>query len=230
MPTQAEKRRLQAEIEEARQRNALYRVAGTLRLQTQYHYRDARAPSKRWRRLPGFRNISVCSGAKKWKALSPLYLGPLRLADGTEIGSLEHAWTYSQVFREDLAQDGAVSADWLRRRAQGFALPRGTAQGKRVRPRGKPEFWLWQGERLGELAARKRIYCELYAQHVVQLDAYRELKLLLKEGYNVQLFGYDCYDLAEQGRSLVECLEDLDAKFGHEFVLYGLLQNERFWE
>lgn len=205
MTTQAEKRRLQAEIEEARQRNALYRVPGTVRLQTQYHYRDARAPSKRWRRLPGFRNISVCSGAKKWKALSPLYVGPITLPDGSSAPTLDAAWNQAQVFREEQKETRAK------------------------RNRGKPLYWQWNGQRLDELAAR-RLYSRLYAENVVRSDAYCEIKVLVSEGFNLQLFGYDCYDHIEQGRSLLECMQDLDARYGHEFVLYGLLTKQHYWE
>lgn len=220
------KRQREAEINEARQINALNCRPGKLLLQTQYHYRDKAAKDKHWRRLPGFRNISVCSGAKKWKYLSPVYLGPIEVEPGLVASSLENAWYYSQVFKEDLYQD-QIRVEWFKNRQYGFESPIGKPSSKRQK-RGEPEFWFWKGARLNKVEARREIYCKLYAEHIVKLDLYADLKVMLKQGFNIQLFGYDAYDL--EGREPIEALFDVNKTFGHEFILYGLLQDQLFWE
>ena len=43
----------------------------------QPHYRNKTIQDKRWPLKPGYANVSVCSGASKWKGLSPMYVGPI---------------------------------------------------------------------------------------------------------------------------------------------------------
>ena len=215
-------RLLQQEIEEARKHNALYDRPGQVRLATLYHYRDKSAPSKQWRKLPGFRNISVCSGAKKWKALAPRFLGPL-VVDGERAVNLENVWLHSQVCADDL-RNGELKREWLEHRRWGY----GQTEKRRI-ARGKTLFWFLGNQRLDVVQARKA-FCALYAEQVQRCDEYRELHLLVRQGYNVQLFGYDAVDLEEQGLSLLEAIENPDVSFGHELVLYGLLTEQRVWE
>lgn len=219
------KRQRESEIQEARQINALHSRPGRLILQTQFHYRDKAAKDKRWRRLHGFRNISVCSGAKKWKYLSPVYLGPIQVEQDLVASSLDNLWHYSQVFKEDLYQD-QIRPEWFHNWRYGFESPIGKPSSKRRHE--KPEFWYWKGARLSEIEARREIYCKLYAEYVVKLDIYADLKVMLKQGFNIQLFGYDAYDLEDKDPK--ECLHDLSRPFGHEFILYGLLVDQHFWE
>lgn len=233
----SEKLRTARQIDEARQRNALYGQAGSVRLQQQYHFRDKSVQDKRWRRLPGFRNISVGSGAKKWKALSPLYLGPVSHAEEDSAGalapagSLDNLWRYSQVFAEDVGKDGEPNEAWLQRRRLGFALPKGERQvrGSKRRSNEAPLFWYWRGQHLDAVTARKEIYCHLYAALVVDCDLYRELDLMVQQGFNIQLFGYEAYDFVEESKTLLQAIEDPQGSFGHEFVLYGLLTRDAAW-
>lgn len=220
------KRQREAEINEARQINALHSRPGEIILQTQYHYRDKAAKDKHWRQLKGFRNISVCSGAKKWKYLSPVYIGPIKVEPDLVANSLEHLWHYSQVFAEDLYQD-QIRAEWFHNRRYGFESPLGKPSAKRQK-HGQPLFWFWRGKRLSLVEARREIYCKVYAEHVAKLYVYADLRVMLKQGYNIQLFGYDAYDFGD--KDLVECLEDTSRPFGHEFVLYGLLTDQLFWQ
>lgn len=229
----SEKLRLNKQIEEARQRNALYSQPGTVRLQRQFHFRDKSVENKRWRALPGFRNISVSSGAKKWKVLSPLYLGPVEHEEMDGEGnalppalSLEQLWRSCAVHKEDIGQDGKPNAQWHERRRDAFTQP--LKSGKR-RSGEAPIYWFWRGQQLGLIEARKEIYCHLYAALVVETELYRELNLLVQQGFNLQLFGYEAYDFIEQGKSLLEAIEDREASFGHEFVLYGLLTRDVAW-
>jgi hypothetical protein len=210
-------------VEEARQRNALYDQAGSVRLQTLYHYRDQSAPSKRWRELPGFRNVSVCQGAKKWKALAPRFLGPL-VFDGVPAVNLANVWTYSQVTAQDL-RNGAIKPEWFEHRRWGFGQP-----DKKRSAQQTPLFWLWEGGAQLDLVQARKAYCALYARLVQAKDEYRELHLLVQQGYNLQLFGYDAWDFTEQGKTLLQAIEDPTARFGHELVLYGLLTGQRVWD
>lgn len=230
----SEKVRLAREIEEARQRNALYGERGRVRLHRQYHFRDNSVGDKRWRKLPGFRNISVCAGAKKWKAVAPAFLGPITdhgQANAPAAQNLENLWRFIHIWPEDL-QDGQPSADWMQRRNDGFQVEQGKRLPRALR-RDESSACLgvwWSGQLLDEVRARREVFCPLYTRLVERNETFKELDMLVQQGYNLQLFGYQAFDFVEQGLSLRRALDDVSQPFGHEIVLYALLTRQRIWE
>ncbi len=58
----------------------------------------------------------------------------------------------------------------------------------------KPEFSLWNGEKLDYVAARKRIYAPLYAAAVVRTEAFYRLWQLARIERELCLWDYDGYD------------------------------------
>ena len=66
------------------------------------------------------------------------------------------------------------------------------------------------------------MYCREYQRLVVQESEFSTLrKMIEQEGCNVQLIGYDAYDVGQ--KTPYECYLDTSRPFGHELVLYTLL-------
>jgi hypothetical protein len=63
-------------------------------------------------------------------------------------------------------------------------------------------------------------YCHFYETLVKQTESFQKLKNLLKQGYNLQIVGYDGYPITN---STMDHYLDPTRPFGHELVLYCLL-------
>ena len=71
----------------------------------------------------------------------------------------------------------------------------------------------------------RQFYCSYYEREVLKVGTkankdYMYLCNLLDEGYNLQIIGYDAYNVT---KSLEECYLDISRPFGHELVLYSML-------
>ena len=177
------------------------------------------------RPYPGFLVVNTTSRSPQtWsRDLSPFYLGPVNLYDSHVSRTMENGWQFSKVYRDHLEEDGRISErywEWARKGWQSDWAHR-YPMGKGA----KPEFSLWEGERLDYLSARERIYLPLYVQAVVRTEAFQKL-VDLAEKKNIAIFDFDSCDLNERETTLGEAFRDPSRKFGHGFVLYGLLTGE----
>lgn len=106
----AEARKRNAEhkksVDEAQKKNREEKKRGQVKCAKQVHYRDTSGQDKRWPNTPGFLNVSVCSGSKKWSNLSPMKLGPIEHKETVSetdtkrlppAHNLENAWQGSKV-------------------------------------------------------------------------------------------------------------------------------------
>jgi hypothetical protein len=87
-----------------------------------------------------------------------------------------------------------------------------------------PEYSWWEGERLGYVEARKRIYVPAYAGAVLNSPAFSRLREMYREFGTLVLWDFDGYDHHQTGASLKEVLNDPTRKMGHAFVLAMLLE------
>ncbi len=75
-------------------------------------------------------------------------------------------------------------------------------------------------------------YCHYYEILTPQTESYKKLKDLLNNGYNLQIIGYDGFEI-DTTKDLMEYYLDDTRPFGHELVLYSLLtlndKNEYPW-
>jgi hypothetical protein len=90
-----------------------------------------------------------------------------------------------------------------------------------------PKFSFWEGEKLGYIEARKRIYVPLYAKAVVNTKAFQTLLALYREKGEVVLWDFDGYDHIKMGKTIREVLNDPSRPMGHAFVLAYLLESLR---
>ena len=73
-------------------------------------------------------------------------------------------------------------------------------------------------------------YCAFYENIVKNLDDFKILQEKINNGYNLQICGYDAYDV---NTDIETCYKDTKKQFGHELVLYTMLvypQEEYPWK
>ena len=85
-------------------------------------------------------------------------------------------------------------------------------------------------DHLGYLEARRRVYAPAYAAAAEASPAYAALVDLYASGVPIGLVDFDGWDHVGQGYSLAAALAEPRVKFGHAFVLAGMLTGERVWE
>ena len=165
---------------------------------------------------------TVSSSGASIRELSPFILGPIdTYIPGVQSMNFENLWQYSKVYFEHTVE-GEPSRDycswrdggWADKRAHRYPMTKGR----------KPEYSLWDGEKLGYTVARKRIYATIYAKYVAQTVAYELLEELYKEHGEVTLKDYDAYDHIKMGMSLVQVINNPSRKMGHAFVLAMMLE------
>lgn len=176
-----------------------------------------------WHRpRPAFSAVDTTASSGVFRNLSPFVLGPVPTYGGRQSRNMENAWQFSKVYPKH-AQDGEPTAEYYRWRDQGWA----DRQPLRY-PMGKgsvPEFSLWDGEKLGYVDARKRIYALTYAEAVEHTESFEMLlDLYHAERDNVVLLDYDAYDHLALGMSLVDVINNPKRKMGHAFVLGMMLE------
>lgn len=153
------------------------------------------------------------------KGLSPFYLGPVSLYGGLVAKNMENAWQFSCVYREHMTADDKISQSYFTWAKNGWNSPRPVRYplGKEKRP----EFILWNGDRIDLIEARTSVYLHLYAKLVTQTLAYQKLQQLY-EKKNVAIFCFDAY-------ATNEYIPDVLSKyrtFGQGFLLLGLISGE----
>ena len=93
-----------------------------------------------------------------------------------------------------------------------------------------PEFSFWEGERLGYIDARKRIYIPLYRNAVAETSAFKMLKqkydAYKQIGKNLYIVDFDAYDHKIEGMSYEDVINDPSRSMGHGFVLGMMLEEQ----
>lgn len=172
--------------------------------------------------------INTCAnGNSEWSDLSPFLLGPSELYEhnGTLLRSknMENAWQYAKVYKNHTNKNGDPTPDYWNWALTGFAKKKADRY-----PMGKgaaPEYSLWNGEKLGYIEARKKIYVPLYARLVVKTNSFTKLKYMHDCGIDFTLKDWDGYDHKDQ--SLSKVLNNPKKKMGHAFVIKMLLTKDK---
>ena len=144
----------------------------------------------------------------------------------------ENLWQYSKVYKKHIMPiDEYPDASWYKWRDAGYANDRAVRY-----PMGKgaiPEYSFWNGEKLGYIEARKKIYAPKYAENVATTDSYKILHEQYAEcelrNQEIILLDYDAYDHIALGMSLVDVINDPTRKMGHAFVLIMMLTGSTIW-
>ena len=170
--------------------------------------------------------VDTTSRSSGWKDLSPFYLGPVKLYDGLESKNFENSWQFSKVYKQHVDEDGEPNEEYWDWAKTGW-----NSTWAHRYPMGKgaiPEYSLWDGEKLGYIEARKRIYMPLYAVKIQQrvFDSIAELMFrAAKIGQDLYLRDFDGYNHKELGMTYDDVIHCEERKMGHAFVLAMVLEN-----
>lgn len=167
-------------------------------------------------------------------ALSPMSLGPVKhgqpgLPDAL---CIENFHQFNKVFATEVDGNGNPLPIWYERRRQGYldAQPRrhklGSTKAEHMRNSGNgcclycivvaPDGT----EHRYSYVESRRFYCKFYEQLAKARPEFGRLVGLLDRGVNLQIFGFDGYDVTMPIR---DHYLDASRPFGHELVLYTLL-------
>jgi hypothetical protein len=168
--------------------------------------------------------VNVCSNAGGWeRGLSPFVIGPCDLYGGHASLTMENAYQFSKLYARHADDAGVPTRVYWAWARGGWNNPRGVRYpfGRGAVPLGA---W-WDGELLGYVAARERVYFPLYRDAVRLTEAYRRLSALYRERGQIALWDFDGYDHERLGMSLRDVLHCTDdgRKMGHAFVLKAML-------
>lgn len=172
--------------------------------------------------------INTTSRSNTWsRGLSPFFLGPVPLYDGTFALNMENAWQYAKVYPHQVDEEGNPTADyftwarsgWEKNYADRYPMGRGA----------KPLYSWWDGKKLSYVDARKAIYAPLYAQAVEKTTAYNTLVQWYEQQGEIWLWDFDAYDHHKLNMSYKDVLLNEKKKMGHAFVLAMMLDNQRVW-
>lgn len=171
--------------------------------------------------------LDVTSRSKDWsRELSPFLLGPVPLWGGHVAKNVENAWQFSKVYSHHAGPNGP-SPDWFPWALRGWNSTRAFRY-----PAGRgafPEYSYWDGQCLGYVEARKKIYIPLYMQAVLPTVAYHKLEhkaLWASKMHHKPLYllDFDGYDHLALGMDWKAVLNDPSRRMGHGHVLGMLLE------
>lgn len=182
---------------------------------------------KRFLQDPDAFLIDVTSQSSGWtKCFSPFFLGPVKLYGNERAENVENAWQYAKVYEDHADERGVPTPDYWRWARAGWAKKRAERY-----PRGKgavPMYSLWEGDRLGYVDAKRRVYVPLYegavraSGRLPQLVDY--VRHLQSEGRKVGFFDFDGFDLQAAGMSFDDVLNSKVRKLGHAIVLARMVE------
>jgi hypothetical protein len=181
------------------------------------------------KKLAGPHGVVVNTTSKapnNWETdLSPFRLGPCRLYGDYTARVMENGWQYAKVFPGFTDEAGNPTRGYFEWAKLGWGdpTPRRYPMGRGK----KPKYSFWNGEKLGYIDARKKIYVPLYAEAVQKTEGWKRLMELFETKAILVLRDYDGYRHDECMMTLTEVLNCPTKIMGHAFVLKMLLtQNE----
>ncbi len=179
----------------------------------------------------GYKNICVSiRTAGKSKELSTVFMGPIT---NPSLLSLDILWKICQVREDDVDQSGNSMKSFQLKASLGKNYPY-TSEIDLSDNGKKTLFYLWYDRKLNEVEARKEIFCPFYIDFARKTESFRNIKNLIKDGYNVQLITYDATPYSTEydpdGQILKDIFNDPSKPFTNAHVLAGMLTKNHVWE
>jgi hypothetical protein len=165
------------------------------------------------------------------KSLSPKDIGPIHHNQpGLPVGlNLENVFQGNKVFRSEIDREGNPLPIFYETQRKMYSDPiphRHKEVAKQIKGnKNVPLYSVWKLPNGKELHLSyyesREIYCKFYENLTKNNPDLLKLKKMLNDGYNLQIIGYDSYDV--KGKNIDDCYKDTSKPFGHELVLYTLL-------
>lgn len=162
-------------------------------------------------------------------SLSPMCIGPIRHGQPglPDSKNLENFHQFNKVFASELDDQGKILPSFYSLQKEMYLSDRPQRHKPQKEGKKVPEFSLWIRPDGTEMRATylqsRQFYCNFYERSVKELPDFIYLTELLKNGYNLQIVGYDGYSVET---SVKKCYLDTSRPFGHELVLYTMLTCE----
>ncbi|WP_067783599.1 DUF6939 family protein [Actinomyces vulturis] len=175
----------------------------------------------------GFRRFDVTSRGQYGQYLSPFYLGPVCLPDGSKSIRMENAYQGCKVYEHMLDDNGEPTDEFFDYQRFMFASHKAIRHGQR----GKVAYSLFNGEKLSYIEARKQIYIPLYLQALSNNERSMEIVVSTRraiKNMDIALVDFDGYDHKALGMSFADVVNNADRIMGHSFVLAQAIEDESF--
>lgn len=167
--------------------------------------------------------INTTSRSDNWsRGLSPFFCGPVELYGGYRSLTVENAWQYAKVYEYYTDANGNPDERYFKWAQDGWSSHRADRypMGKGV----KPLYSYWDGEKLGYIEARKKIYIPLYSKAVQETYAFKKLKEMHEGGADLYLWDFDGYDHKTLGMTYEDAINFPNKSLGHAFVIGMLIE------
>jgi hypothetical protein len=159
-------------------------------------------------------------------SLSPKSMGPIdHKQPGLPVAkNLENLHQGNKCFPSELDSEGKPGSSFYETRKKMYLDDVPHRHKKEAAGKNAPVFSIWIDlagkERRFTYFQSRQFYCTFYERIAKELDDYKYLKNKIVEGYNIQIIGYDAYEIT---KSVREHYMDTSKPFGHELVLYTML-------
>ena len=159
-------------------------------------------------------------------SLSPMSLGPLLLNGKMLSNNLENFHQGSKCFSHECDALGEPSEVFFKNQSQFFNDSK--PHRHKFKSSDKPLFFVWRDEtsekkihKLNYFESRQ-FYCNFYERLASETEDFKKLKVLVENGTNVQICGYDSREIANNKQLESEYL-NTKKPFGHELCLMHML-------
>lgn len=168
-------------------------------------------------------------------SLSPKSMGPI---EHNQVGlpickNLENFHQGNKVFPSELDSDGKILPSFYELQKKMYEDPIPHRHKQESYGNNVPRFSVWKSkdhvEKHFTYIESRQFYCNYYERFALKDSNFLKLKEKLKEGINLNICGYDAYEVSPND-NIEKLYLDKSRPFGHEMVLYTLLtQNESDW-
>lgn len=165
-------------------------------------------------------------------SLSPMSIGPINHGQpGLPMAlNLENFHQGNKVFSCETNEKGDILSCFYDTRLKMYLDPIPHRHKETSKNVNVPLYSIWitkdSKEKKMTYIQSRQFYCHFYEQMVNQLDDFKKLEMMVANGYNIQICGYDGYVIS---KSLMLHYLDNKFPFGHELVLYCMLQKIYPW-
>ena len=195
-------------------------------------------------RLDGFKNIDVTTASRNLIGpnrdspitLSPMRLGPVTDMAGNTAKLFENYWQFSKMWptaghcEKRGERECAPTNEWYQFRKRGFALEKGKRRPLPKRQYGFPKYSIYNGQAMGYVESRKKIYVPYYYYLIRDLPVIRAMRKEMEKGEKYMIVDNDGPPREDYPNGMELSLEnwrkminDPSAPFGHGYVVAAVL-------
>ena len=216
-------------VKEMMSRNNAMKIRGSVRMEKLRMMKHTTCTDGYLNVFPNFKHQNRKDGFG-CKSLSPMSLGPVvHNQPGIPIAqTIEGFHQFSKCFSSEIDIFQNPLPIFFEEQKKAFVSHLPPVRHKPTATGNIPIFFVWvdKNKVLHKLTyiESRQFYCNFYERLASQTDDFKTLQNLLANGCNLQIMGYDAFDMGS--KSMEEHYLDSSKPFGHEAVLYTMLNND----